>query len=206
VEPPLRSGPGRSTAARVRASSAAAPLAPAGAVAVAGEGERPGHAQPGAFGGARHLRRAGRVDAAAVVAAVDLDDDLGPGAAQGRTEHLDGLDRVGAHAQRHPSGQRAQPVAPAPGGPDRVGDEQVGAAGAGEHLGLAHRGHGQPDGAGVELAAGDLHALVGLGVRAQRQPPLPRHRGRAPQVAVEHVEVEGQVGGVVEVHPPILTP
>src|SRR5688500_19401449 len=35
-------------------------------------------------------------------------------------------------------------------------------------------------------------------------PIFPRRRRGPAQVAVQHVEVEGQVGGVVEIHPAIL--
>jgi hypothetical protein len=62
----------------------------------------------------------------------------------------------------------------------------------GEHLGLAELGRADAAGAGLDLGAGDIRALVGLGVRSQAAPAflhVPRHLG---QVRLEPVEVEQQ--------------
>jgi hypothetical protein len=169
---------------------------------VPGEGERAGDRRPGPFGGRGDPGDLVGAHAAAVLAAVHLDDELGAGPGQHRGEQVDRLDRVDADPQRDPLGQRPQPGRPRPDRPQRVGDEQVRDPARGEHLGLPHRGHGQPDGPAVELAAGDLQALVGLGVRAQGQALVPGERGGAVEVAVEQVEVDREVGGVE--HPVIL--
>jgi hypothetical protein len=171
-------------------------VGPAGAVAVAREGEDPGHRQPGPGSGGGDLPGPLRPHTAAVLSAVHLDDDLGTGPAQRGGEQFGRLRGVHADPQGHPAGQLAQAGGPAAVRPDRVGQEQVGDPGGGEHLGLADRGHGEPDGPVVDLPAGDLDALVGLRVRAQRQSAFPGRTGGAGQVAVEHVQRDGEVRGV----------
>ena len=77
-----------------------------------------------------------------------------------------------------------------------VDHEQVVHPGGGEHRGLPHRGHGQPAGARLQLAAGEVRALVRLVVRADRGRAhllqLARH---VVDVALRRVDVEHQGGG-----------
>ena len=77
-----------------------------------------------------------------------------------------------------------------------VDHEQVVHAGAGEHGRLPHRGHRQPARARLQLAAGQVGALVRLVVRADRGlahlPQLARH---VVDVALRRVDVEHQRGG-----------
>ena len=63
-------------------------------------------------------------------------------------------------------------------------------AGVGEDLGLADGGDGQPDRAGLDLATGDVDALVGLGVRAQGDAPLAHQRGHRRDARVHPVEID----------------
>ena len=92
-------------------------------------------------------------------------------------------------------GQRAHPVGPRPVHPQRVGHEDVGDAVLHEHLGLADGGHGDADGAGRELAPGDLGGLVGLHVRPQVHARRRGPGGAVLDVRLEAGHVDGEVGG-----------
>jgi len=99
------------------------------------------------------------------------------------------------HDRPHPHGSRevAQPPQPL-GADERVADEQVITAVAGEHLGLGQLRARQPDRAERELAAGDRRALVRLDVRAQRDAVRRAGVGDLGEVALERGEVDPQVG------------
>ena len=60
-----------------------------------------------------------------------------------------------------------------------------------EHLCLAELGAGQSDRTRLELQAGDVRALVGLGVWPQRHAIAGRERRHLGDVALEHVEIDG---------------
>ncbi len=73
---------------------------------------------------------------------------------------------------------------------DLGGDQEVPDPGGGHHLRLAHLGHAHADRAGRDLPAGDLGALVGLGVGAKLLAggrDVGRH---LLDVALEAIEVE----------------
>ena len=57
---------------------------------------------------------------------------------------------------------------------DGEGHQQVGGLGGQHDFGFGDFGHGQPRGAAGNLASGDAHRLVGLGVRPQAQAVLAR--------------------------------
>ena len=85
-------------------------------------------------------------------------------------------------------------------GQQLVGDEDVVDAAGGQRFGFAHRLHAQADGAGLQLQARELRALVHLGVRAQAQAVARRELDHALQVAVGGVEIDHQRGRVDGVH------
>jgi DNA-binding YbaB/EbfC family protein len=166
-------------------------------------GSKMGDATGGLGGGlGDRAGRGGVRDAGAVVPGVDLHHhpDVPAGAAgpsQRRAEPPRPLHRLGPDPQLgHLSGERAQPGRLGLVQPQRIGDEEVlRHPRPREDLRLADRRHRQPDRPGVELAPGDLRALVGLGVRPERAAALgggPRHPG---DVAVQHVGVDDQRGG-----------
>ena len=66
----------------------------------------------------------------------------------------------------------------------------------GEDFGFADLGAADTDGAGLDLALGDIRALVRLGVRAQLQTSGPREICHAGDVAGEGVEIDHQRRGV----------
>ena len=66
----------------------------------------------------------------------------------------------------------------------------------GEGFGFADLGAADADRAGLDLALGDIRALVRLGVRAQLQASGPREIGHARDVAGEGVEIDHQRRGV----------
>ena len=153
------------------------------------KGENASHAQPVALRCRRDLARALGCDAAAMVAAVDFDDDFRLGSGKRARHDLYAVAGVDTNPQRDPLRQRAQPGSTRARSPYRVGDEQVSAACCCENLRLTYSRNGQADRAKRQLTAGDLEALVGLGVRAEKRrrgherdqpsPPgsAPAHRG-----------------------------
>ena len=74
--------------------------------------------------------------------------------------------------------------------PDRVGDEDVVDARVRQDLGLAEGRHRDPDRAGLQLPPGEERALVGLGVRAQRQAALVEVGLHPGDVGVDPVDVD----------------
>ncbi len=162
-------------------------------------GEHPAQAQV-RLGGhdAGQRGRIGRQDAAAPKAAVDLDPDVQDPAARRRSDREPGrsLRAVHGEGQRHPPGQ-AHGTLQLGCGDDLEGDEdrRVDAA-VDQRLGLVQLGHGDPDGAGVQLALGDGDRLVGLEVGPQRHPAGARVLGHPADVAVEPIEVDEQGGRV----------
>ena len=160
---------------------------------MAGEGEHPAHLQAGLLRRLGHTGRIGRRHATAGQAAVDLDHDPHP-PGQGR-QPLGGRGGVGAHRDLDLAGQVSQPADEVPGRPQRVGDEDVrhpgpglpGLRGADHGRCLADGRDGQAPGAQGHLPAGDLPALVRLGVRPQRYPRIRRERRHDCQVALQPV-------------------
>ncbi len=79
------------------------------------------------------------------------------------------------------------------------GDQQAADAAGGHRLGFADGGNTDADGPGGALAASDVHALVGLGVGAERESGGARVGGELGDVGLEGVEIQekrgrGQVG------------
>ena len=109
-----------------------------------------------------------------MVAAVDFDEAPTACADERATDEFGSLSRIDTDRERAELGERAQPLCLRADGPDRIADEQIGAAGRGEHLGFADRRDGQPDCPEFELPARDLDALMRLRVRAQRKPAVGR--------------------------------
>ena len=60
----------------------------------------------------------------------------------------------------------------------------------GEYAGFVQGGNRDSGGAQSQLTLGDLDALVGLDVRAERDAELTRPVGHPPQVGFEHVHIQ----------------
>ncbi len=99
---------------------------------------------------------------------------------------------VDPYGQPHAPQQAADPRALVTVHPERVGDEEVVEPGRSEHLGLGDGRHGEPVGAGADLALSDLEALVGLHVRAEPGARTACEVGHRLEVAVEHVDVDDE--------------
>ncbi len=152
--------------------------------------------EAGQFGDApRAVQRLLGWHAHAVIARVHLQTHVETEARVGehRAQRGRARDAVDAHGQARALVQRQQASALV--GTDHgIGHEQVVEAGRGEGLGLRHFGHGQPARPGQKLQAGDVGALVRLGVRAQAHAGAARGRGHARDVALEHLEVHQDRG------------
>jgi hypothetical protein len=165
---------------------------PAGRVAVPGKSEHTGHIQPIALHGRRDLPDAWWCDTGAMVAAVDFHHDLRLGPGERAGQKLYSFDRVGTNPEGDSLGKGAQSEATRSGSPHRIGDEQVGETHVREELRLTHGRHRQTDRAECLLAAGDLHTLVGLGVRAQCHAVLTCAVGHSDEISFQHVAVDHQ--------------
>jgi hypothetical protein len=125
-----------------------------------------------------------------MVAAVDFHYDLRLGPGEPAGQNLNSFDGVGTDPEGDSLGKGAQSWAARSGGPDRVGDEQVGETHVGKELSLTYGRHRQADRAERHLAAGDLQALVGLGVRTQRQAVVTRVVGHSDQISFQQVAID----------------
>lgn len=136
-----------------------------GRVAVPRKREDPLDSQAAGHSTRRDHTGGRRMDAAAMVPRIDLDQ-----CADARA-HPAGRRLDGVHADQHGRavGKGPQPLAGGIGGPQRVGDEQVVEATVREHLSLPDRRHGDATRPSFHLHAGDFEALVRLHVRAQVQ-------------------------------------
>ena len=154
--------------------------------------EHPPQPEPGQL---RHglAHRDGPVgrDPDAPVPDVDLQEDVQrpSGIAEGPGQGGRPLDAVHPHGEAHAVSQRHEPPALVL-AHDGVGDEEVVEAGVGEDLRLADLGDGEPPRARGALKAGDLRALVGLGVGTQPHARVAGPAGHSGDVALEHVEVD----------------
>ncbi len=108
-------------------------------------------------------------------------------------EGAHGFDGVDDHAQGDPPRQLAHLLQPGEDQRERPGE--VVEAVVGEDAGLVQRRNGEAGDAQGALALGDLDALVGLDVRAQRHAEAGGALGHAAQVALQDVEVEEEGRG-----------
>ena len=136
-----------------------------------GKGKHPTKAQAGRDNRSGNVSRLVRVAPGAVMTGVDLDHHLyarvEAATEVGRTSH-----RVDPNRHMTRLGKPAQTAGTFSIDPQRVGNEDVHAAGGGEHLRLPHRRHRNADGPTAQLQLGDLRALVRLDVRAHFQAEL----------------------------------
>ncbi len=65
-----------------------------------------------------------------------------------------------------------------------------------QSLGLSQLCAAYADRTGIQLTAGDVDALMGLGMRPQGNPPLRRTRGHLRNVAIKRCEIQNQGGCV----------
>ena len=78
----------------------------------------------------------------------------------------------------------------------RRGDEDGADAAVGQGLGLPELGAAHAHRAGRQLAAGDLDALVGLGMGPQLHPGIARRRRHGRYVALEGLDLDDQRGRI----------
>ncbi len=142
-------------------------------------------------------RRLARLDAAAVAAHVDFDIDrqVDPGLARRLVERADLARIVGAHADARVVGERREAAQFLP-ADDLVGDEHVRDPALDHRLGLADLLHADADRAERNLLQRDDRAFVGLGVRPRPDTGAGDALGQAAQIALEHVEIDDEGGGV----------
>jgi hypothetical protein len=142
---------------------------------------------------ARQLEGGGRVriDPRPVIAAVDLEPDVERNA--GRLEQLERLRRVQRDPQRDAFGQTARLVEAGRDERERPGD--VIDAVVGEDARFVQRRDRHAARAVVALQVGHLDALVGLEMRAQRDPERVAALRHAGQVGFEAVAIEQQRWG-----------
>ena len=134
-----------------------------------------------------------RLDARAPEAGVAVDEvpDRDAVGRRGVRESLGGARRVACHRQPDP-GREAGGALHLLGADEGERDQDVLDPGVGHHLRLAELLAGDPDRTCGELQAGDLRQLVGLRVRAQRQPVCVAVGLHRADVALDDVEIDGE--------------
>jgi len=143
-------------------------------------------------------RAVARGDAGAVLAHVEVDQDLqrpaGGGAGGGEVRHV--RRAVGDDHQVRAGFVEGGQAAAAFCGDDRGGNEDRADAAGREDLRLAELGAADADRARLELAFGDLDRFVGLGVGAEGDVFLGAEAGHLRDVRFEQVEIEDERRGV----------
>ena len=165
---------------------------------MSGEGEDPVDVQPGPGGDVSELARVFREYAGAKVATVDLDQNLHT--LEQRTQvcgdRACALGGVDTYCQCDIFQEGPKPSTLGLVDPHRIANEEVIETGGGEDLGLRDGGDGETPGASSDLEAGDLWAFMGFRVRAQTYAGGLGVLGHRRDVAVHHVVVDDQRGGV----------
>ena len=174
----------------------------ASAVGVAGVGEHAAEVQPLERGDtfAEVCDLGARLEAGAVEAGVDLDQDRNAHSVLGRRVResagiLETIDADGHAAELLQRGG-ARPLAAAG---HFVGDEDVAYALVEVGFGLVQFRDGNAGGAGGKLALGDAGGLVRLRVRTQVDAGVGRYPGHVSDVALQAVEVDEDGGSVQSV-------
>ncbi len=134
----------------------------------------------------------GRAGARAVLADVELDQDVGPQAASGKHggERLGGFERVDRDRYRGAPLDDTRDSLPLPGPVAGVVNQERADPMGRHHLGLAGLCDRDPTRARGELQGGDGGDLVSLRVRPQGDPVIARIVGEAADVRVHHIQVD----------------